>query len=80
MEEALSLTQHTEMDLRQNDRGGRPRGLHKTEIETTEFIETLASLEITKSSYVVLVILRNKNRQRTVITKFVITDRGPLRM
>jgi hypothetical protein len=32
-------------DLRGSDRGGGPRGLHETEIDSTDFIETFASLK-----------------------------------
>jgi hypothetical protein len=39
-----------ELDLRRNVRDGRPQGLHETEIESTHFIRTFASLKLRKVS------------------------------
>jgi hypothetical protein len=53
-----------ELDLRGTYRIGRPRGLHKREIESTDFIETFCSLKITTKWLVFLVIIRNTRTQK----------------
>jgi hypothetical protein len=51
-------------NLRGSDRGGRSRGLHKTEIESTDYVETFMSLKSITLFF--LVIVRNKKRQKDI--------------
>jgi hypothetical protein len=46
--------------------GWSPQGLHKTEIESTDFIQWTASLKSWKDG-VFLVIIRNKNKKTKII-------------
>jgi hypothetical protein len=49
------------------------RGLHKTEMESTYFIETFASVKSRKFSLYFLATIRNKIREKLVPT-FIVTD------
>jgi hypothetical protein len=55
--------------------GWSPRGLHKTEIESTDFTEISASLKSRSPFVLLVIIIKNKKNKKLSEPKSVVTDR-----